>query len=106
MKNKDRVDLEAEERILCPSDISLDNFLYDPETERVWMVDFQHVNILSQSFFSMYLHCSSPFVQAVAAKIGFPVSSQLDLLFSAAINVLQSGNTSLGACQSLKAYLV
>jgi hypothetical protein len=106
MKSKDRVYLEAEERILCPSDISLDNFLYDPETERVWMVDCQYVNILPQSFFSMHLDCSSPFVQAVAAKIGFPESSQLDLLFSAAFNVLQSGNTSLGAYQSLKAYSV
>jgi len=96
------VHLEAEERIFCPSDITLENFLYDPETQRVWMVDCQHVNVLPQSFFSFYLHRSGgPFVRAVAAKIDFPVSSQLDLLETAAIIVLQSGNGPLGEHQSL-----
>jgi hypothetical protein len=98
------VNLEAEERIFCPSDITLENFLYDPETQRVWMVDCQYVNVLPQSFFSFYLHGSSaPLVQAVAAKIDFPVSSQLDLLGAAAFIVLQSGNSCFGEYQSLQA---
>lgn len=64
------------------------------------MIDFQHVNILPESFFSFYLHLSSdPFVQAVAAKIGFPVSSQLGLLASAAGIVIQSGISPLGEHQ-------
>jgi len=61
------------------------------------MVDFQHVNILPKSFFSFYLHRGSyPFVQAVAAKVDFPVSSQLGLLAAAAGIVIQSGESSFG----------
>ena len=29
--------------------MSLDNFLWDPETQRVWMIGFQHVTILPKS---------------------------------------------------------
>jgi hypothetical protein len=66
------------------------------------MVNFQYVNVLPESFFGLYLHGSGgPFLQAVAAKIGFPVSSQLDLLSSAAVIVVQSGNSSLGEYQGL-----
>ncbi len=61
------------------------------------MVDFQHVNILPESFFSYYLHLSSnALVKAVAAKLNFPTSSKLDLLQLAAGIVVQSGNSSLG----------
>ena len=64
------------------------------------MVDFQHVNILPKSFFSFYLHGDTdPFVQAVAAKIGFPVSSQLGLLASAGGIVIQSGISTFGEHQ-------
>jgi len=64
------------------------------------MIDFQHVNILPKSFFSFYLHRNTdPFVQAVAAKIGFPVSSQLGLLASAAGIVIQSGISAFGEHQ-------
>jgi len=97
VKLDDRVYLKAEDRILCPSDITLDNFLWDLETQRVWIVDFQHVNILPKSFFSFYLHGDSyPFVKAVAAKIDFPVFSQLGLLAAAAGIVTQSGKSSFG----------
>lgn len=49
------------------------------------MVDFRHVNVLPQSFFSYYLDLSSDaFVQVVAAKLNFAPSSQLDLLQLAA----------------------
>ena len=86
-KSNDRVYLEAEDRILCPSDVSLDNSLrvWDPEAQQVSMINFQHTIILPKSFFSFYPRRSSdPFVQAVAAKIGFPVSLQLGLLASGA----------------------
>ncbi|KAG5638515.1 hypothetical protein H0H81_012152 [Sphagnurus paluster] len=99
---QDRVDLKTEALFLSHSDVTLKNFLWDPVAERVWMVDYQHVNILPQSFASFYLHRSSdPFVKAVAAKIDFPVSSKLDLLMQAAYIVLQSGNSSFGEPQRL-----
>ena len=78
----------TEDRCSSPSDVSLDNFLWDPVTKRVWMVDFQHVNTVSflpESFASFYIHNTDSFVRAVGEKINFPVSSQLGLLQSAAI---------------------
>jgi hypothetical protein len=93
---QDRVDLKTEARILCPSNVTLNNFHWDPVTERVWMVDFQHVNVLPQSFTSFYFHTADPFAKEVAERIDLPVSSQLSLLVQAAIIVMQSGNTSLG----------
>jgi len=94
---KDRVSFADEACIFCPSDISLDNFLWDPVTQHVWLTDCQHINILPQSFFSLYLHSSTDrFIKAVAARVGFPVSSQLGLLESAAGIVVQSGKSSFG----------
>ncbi|KAI6105706.1 hypothetical protein F5141DRAFT_1216459 [Pisolithus sp. B1] len=91
------VSLETEARLLCPSDVSLKNFLWGPVNERVWMIDCQHVNALPHSFASLYFHSvTDPFVEAIAKKISLPVSSQLNLLESAAGIVLQSGNSSFG----------
>jgi hypothetical protein len=48
--------------VSCGPRIS-DNFLYNPETQRVWMVNFQYVNVLPESFFGLYLHGSGgPFL--------------------------------------------
>ncbi|KIO04225.1 hypothetical protein M404DRAFT_26426 [Pisolithus tinctorius Marx 270] len=94
---QDRVSLDTEARLLCPSDVSLKNFLWDSVNERVWMVDYQHVNVLPHSFASFYFHSApDPFVEAVAKKISLPVSSQLNLLQSAAVIVIQSGIRSFG----------
>lgn len=94
---QDRVSLDTEARLLCPSDVSLKNFLWDSVNERVWMVDCQHVNVLPHSFASFYFHSApDPFVEAVAKKISLPVSSQLNLLQSAAVIVIQSGIRSFG----------
>jgi len=82
-KSNNRVYLKAKDRILCPSDVSLDNSLqvWDPETQWVLIINFQHAIILPKSFFSFYPHHSSdPFMWAVATKIGFSVSLQLGLL--------------------------
>ncbi|KAJ7211613.1 hypothetical protein GGX14DRAFT_623160 [Mycena pura] len=92
-----RVELRTEALIFSPSDITLDNFLYDPHSERVWMVDHQHVNVLPTSFFDYYIYASEdPFVQAVAAKIDFAPSAQRAQLRLASAIVIQSGNSSLG----------
>ncbi|KAF8214039.1 hypothetical protein K438DRAFT_1750129 [Mycena galopus ATCC 62051] len=89
---KDRVSFADEAHIFCHSDISLDNFLWDPVTRRVWLTDCQHINVLPRSFFSFYLDGSTkPLIQAVATTVDFPASSQLSLLNSAAGIILQSG---------------
>ena len=99
---QDRVSLQTEARILCPSDVTLKNFLWDPLNEQVWTVDYQHVNVLPQSFASLYFHTAiEPFLKAVAKKIDLPVSSQLGLLNSAFCIVVQSGVSSFGAPRCL-----
>ena len=87
----------TEALLLCPSDVPLNNFLWDPVTKQVWVIDCQHVNVFPQSFASFYFHCNTDlFVEVVAEKIDFPVSSQFALLESAAVIVMQSGGSSFG----------
>jgi len=90
----------ANERLLIGhSDINLNNFLYDPVTGRVWMVDYQYINVLPESFVSFALHVTThSFVKAVAEKVDFPQSTQLEQLELAAIIVMQSANKTLGKC--------
>ncbi|KAJ7334139.1 hypothetical protein DFH08DRAFT_880284 [Mycena albidolilacea] len=94
-----QINIQNEEHIFCHSDISLDNFFYDAESDRVWMIDFQHVNILPRSFFSFHLHAShwgGEFADDVASKLNFPRSPQLNVLEVAADIILQSDNSSFG----------
>ncbi|KAJ6506709.1 hypothetical protein C8R45DRAFT_1208720 [Mycena sanguinolenta] len=91
-KPTDRVSLADEPLIFAHSDISLDNFLWDPPMQWVWLVDCGHINVLPPSFFSFYFHCynqSDPLVAPFAAALDFPVSAQLCLLDTAAIRVMQ-----------------
>ena len=95
----DRVSLADEPLMFTDSDITLDNFLRDPSTRRIWLVDCQDINVLPSSFFSFYLHRWSrtdPLVRAVAAAFDFPVSEKLRLLGAAAAVVMQSGDSSFG----------
>ncbi|KAG5641160.1 hypothetical protein DXG03_005876 [Asterophora parasitica] len=94
---QDTVSFADEACIFSHSDVSLDNFLWDPATQRVWLTDCQHINVLPESFCSFYLHTSTdPIVQAVSAALNFPTSSQLGLLKSANGIVIQSGTSSFG----------
>ena len=88
----------ADERLLIGhSDINLDNFLYDSLTGQVWMVDYQHVNVLPESLVSFAMHLTTDaFVKAVAEKVDFSQSTKLELLELAAISVMQSANKTLG----------
>ena len=90
----------ANERLLIGhSDIELDNFLYDPLTGRVWMVDYQFVSVHPESFVSFAMHYDTyPFVKAVAEMVDFPRSTKLEDLGLAAIIVGMSGNRPLGSC--------
>ncbi|KAJ6456955.1 hypothetical protein C8R45DRAFT_569196 [Mycena sanguinolenta] len=79
----DRVSLANEPVMFTHSDITFDNFLWDPSTQRIWFIDCQDINVLPASFFSFYLHRWSrtdPLVRAVAAALDFPVSEKLRLL--------------------------
>lgn len=91
------VTLANERLLISHSDINLDNFLYDPVTGQVWMVDYQHVNVLPESFVSFALHVAThAFAKAVAEKVDLPQSTQLEDLELAAIIVMQSANKTLG----------
>lgn len=91
----------ANERLLIGhSDIDLDNFLYDPVTGRVWMVDYQYVNVLPESLVSFAMHVPThSFVKAVAEKVDLRQSTQLEQLELAAILIMQSANKTLGDYQ-------
>jgi len=93
------VTLANERLVIGHSDINLNNFLYDHVTGRVWMVDYQYVNVVPESLVSFALHVTShSFVKAVAEKLEFPQSTQLEQLEPATISVMQSANKTLGKC--------
>ncbi|KAJ6450509.1 hypothetical protein C8R45DRAFT_758890, partial [Mycena sanguinolenta] len=52
----DRVSLANEPLVFTHSDITLDNFLRDLPTRRIWLVDCGHINVLPASFFTFHLH--------------------------------------------------
>jgi hypothetical protein len=68
---KYNIELATETRLYSPSDVALKNFLWDGEV--VSFVDWQHVNLLLQSFASFYFHIVPPTssykCQAVASQI-------------------------------------
>jgi len=88
----------ANERLLIGrSDICLNNFLYDPVAGWVWMVDYRYVNVVPESLVSFALHVASDtFMKAVAEKVDFPQSTQLEHL--AFMLVMQPANKTLGKC--------
>ena len=97
---KDEVSFRDERCVFSHSDISLDNFLWDPVTKQVWLVDCQHINVLPESFFSLYLHCNTQlFIKDVTAQLNLRPSSKLALLESASGSIIQSGNSSFGKHQ-------
>jgi len=83
----------------------LQELLWDSVNERVWMVKYQHINVIPHSFAGSYFHSTAgSFVKVVAKKISLPVSSQPRFLEAAAGIVLQScrvvTRTSNGAVKS------
>jgi len=89
-KRKRHIELTTETRLYSPSDVAFKNFLWDGEV--VSFVDWQHVNLLPQSFASFYFHSTTDkVVQAVASQIDLPRSTKLNLIQAAAISVLQGG---------------
>ena len=63
------------------------------------MVDYRYVNVVPESLVSFALHVASDtFMKAVAEKVDFPQSTQLEHLELAFILVMQSTNKTLGRC--------
>ncbi|GBE83387.1 hypothetical protein SCP_0504350 [Sparassis crispa] len=95
--DKASVDFESEERCFYHSDIREPNFLYNPETGELSLIDFQHVGILTTSFVSYALHGSNDtFVRDMAARITFPKLVQLPAMGCAASILMQFGGSNLG----------
>ncbi|KAJ6510940.1 hypothetical protein C8R45DRAFT_1207734 [Mycena sanguinolenta] len=93
----DRVSFALEPLIFTHSDITLDNFLWDPSTRRIWLIDCGHISVLPTSFFSFYLHLEyDPLVSPIAAALDFPLSPHLRLLHAAATRIMQGGNSCFG----------
>ncbi|KAF9519852.1 hypothetical protein BS47DRAFT_1481746 [Hydnum rufescens UP504] len=82
-KIKHCVTLTTEARLYCPSDVAFRNFLWDGKV--VSFVDWQHVNLLPQSFASYYFHSTADkVVKAVASRISLQRSTKLKLIDAAA----------------------
>ncbi|KAJ6598512.1 hypothetical protein B0H10DRAFT_734251 [Mycena sp. CBHHK59/15] len=81
----------------CHSDISPDNFLIDPVTLEVWLVDAQHISILPEPFASFALYTTAtPFIAEVAARMNLEPWPHLNDLARAAQLIQMSADKSLG----------
>src|SRR5258708_34866949 len=80
----------TEARHYSPSNVAFKNFLCDGKV--VSFIDWQHVNLLPQSFASFYFHSTTDkVVKEVASRISPQRSTKLSLIEAAAGNVLQGG---------------
>ncbi|TFK95190.1 hypothetical protein BDV98DRAFT_440534 [Pterulicium gracile] len=87
------IPLEQEPFFFNPSDVKLDNFLYDDGASKLYIVDWQHVNALPHSFASFYFHRSQdPFVKAIAERLTLAVSPNLPAMQTIASKIRQTGN--------------
>ncbi|KAG8919477.1 hypothetical protein FRC01_001271 [Tulasnella sp. 417] len=87
---KPSITLTDEDSFFCPSDVRLENFLWDGE--KVWVVDLQHYNVVPRSLASWYFHeNTNRVVKAVADLIELKPSARdkLTLLARAAGTVIR-----------------
>jgi hypothetical protein len=84
--------------VLGHSDVSLDNFLYNPHTGEVWIVDCGHINVVTLSLASYAFHTTADaFVQAAAQRLSLTISQPLLKELGLAAEIIgQSGVSSLG----------
>jgi hypothetical protein len=88
----------SSELSICQSDIREDNFLFDVTTDRIWIVDFQHVCVLPKSF-QQYAFFNTG--NSLASEVGsYLVYKQPDIVeaMKSASNLLQQigGDGDLG----------
>lgn len=87
------------------SDVSLENFLVggkdsdsDSDPDEIWMIDFQHVGVLPESFASYGLYgYGDRFSKKVGEVLDFPRSKHLRVMGRASGLIVMSGGGSLGA---------
>ncbi|KAF9023746.1 hypothetical protein BDZ89DRAFT_989739 [Hymenopellis radicata] len=66
------------------SDISPSNFLFDSNTDQLYMVNFRHVGIYPKSFASLPFHVAgSSFLKAIAARVNYWVTPNFSAMCQA-----------------------
>lgn len=82
---------------MIQGDIKPYNFLIDPETLRVTLIDFGCVSALPHSFVSFTLHTTpDKFISGIAKSLGWPRSDNLLALVGAAGIYCMSGGRHFG----------
>ncbi|KAG8900151.1 hypothetical protein FRC00_014230 [Tulasnella sp. 408] len=98
------VDFSNEEVCFYHSDIRPSNFHYDPETQKVTIVDLQHVGMGPKSFASYPLHASHhndrEFLQAIATRIDYQRTDSINGMGRASGYLVMCSNPTLGLDQS------
>ncbi|KIO20762.1 hypothetical protein M407DRAFT_29607 [Tulasnella calospora MUT 4182] len=98
------VDFSNEEVCFYHCDIRPPNFHYDPETQKVTIVDLQSVGIGPKSFasfpFHMEPHLDREFHHAIATRIDYPETENIDAMAKASGYLLMCGGSALGLDES------
>jgi aminoglycoside phosphotransferase (APT) family kinase protein len=78
------VDFSDEPLVMNHDDIELRNFLIDPETKQVTIIDFGHINVLPRSFVSHTLHHPrTDFIKKIASFLSWERSKNLSAMGAA-----------------------
>ncbi|KAG6806749.1 hypothetical protein H0H92_010140 [Tricholoma furcatifolium] len=81
----------------CHSDINYDNFLIDPETLEISLIDADSISILpAPLFLESALLMNNPFSRAVWGQLGLSHSPDVRLLTSLSNMMMQSGDAHFG----------
>ncbi|KAG9032896.1 hypothetical protein FS837_002610, partial [Tulasnella sp. UAMH 9824] len=98
------VDFSNEEVCFYHSDIRPSNFHYDPETQKITIVDLQHVGMGPKSFASYPLHVphhmDREFRQAITARIDYERTESISAMARASGYLVMCSNPTLGLDQS------
>lgn len=71
--------------------------MYDPKVKQIYMIDLEHVGILTESFASYALYVyDGDFLKAIEARLGYRRSNNLLEMYRAAELLLMSGDCALG----------
>ncbi|KAG6807405.1 hypothetical protein H0H92_007664 [Tricholoma furcatifolium] len=77
----------------CHSDVTYDNFLIDPETLEVSLIDADSISILPAPLFLETALRWNPFSRAVWGQLGLSDSPEVELLFSLRSMMIQCGKS-------------
>ncbi|KAG8920054.1 hypothetical protein FRC01_000949 [Tulasnella sp. 417] len=98
------VDFSNEEVCFYHCDIRPANFHFDPETQEVTIVDLQSIGMGPKSFasypFHVEHHVDYQFHRAIATRIDYPPTENIDGMGRASIYLIMCGNRTLGLDKS------